>query len=111
VGDDVAHWTCDRKINANEHIRWIEFYPPPPLKNGGYKKVFKIKPENLCMWQFFGEKGGKGLAACMCKEMPVIPVNRLVDTKRIIGKNGGPRRQRPNVINGSKYPRGRLLLS
>jgi hypothetical protein len=28
----------------------------------------------------------------MCKEMPVIPVNRAVDTKRIIGKNGGPRR-------------------
>jgi hypothetical protein len=22
----------------------------------------------------------------MCKEMPVIPVNRVVDTKRIIGK-------------------------
>jgi hypothetical protein len=27
----------------------------------------------------------------MCKEMPVISVNRVVDTKRIIGKNGGPR--------------------
>jgi tetrahydromethanopterin S-methyltransferase subunit A len=26
---------------------------------------------------------------CMCKEMPVIPVNRVVDEKRIIGKNGG----------------------
>jgi hypothetical protein len=23
----------------------------------------------------------------MCKEMPVIPVNRVVDTKRVIGKN------------------------
>jgi hypothetical protein len=23
----------------------------------------------------------------MCKEMPVIPVNKLVDQKRIIGKN------------------------
>jgi hypothetical protein len=31
---------------------------------------------------------------CMCKEMPVIPNNRVVDTKRITGKIGGPRRQR-----------------
>jgi hypothetical protein len=31
----------------------------------------------------------------MCKEMQVIPVNRVVDTKRIIGKNGGPRRRKP----------------
>jgi hypothetical protein len=31
---------------------------------------------------------------CMCKEMPVIPVNKVVDQKRIIGKNGGPRRRR-----------------
>jgi hypothetical protein len=30
----------------------------------------------------------------MHKEMPVIPVNRVVDTKRIIGKNRGPRRRR-----------------
>jgi hypothetical protein len=30
----------------------------------------------------------------MCKEMPVIPVNRVVDNKRIIGINGGPRRRR-----------------
>jgi hypothetical protein len=29
----------------------------------------------------------------MCKEMPVILVNRVVDKKRIIGKNGGPRRR------------------
>jgi GTPase Era involved in 16S rRNA processing len=29
----------------------------------------------------------------MCKEMPVIPVNRLVDPKIIIGKNGGLRRR------------------
>jgi hypothetical protein len=28
------------------------------------------------------------------KEMPVIPVNKVVDPKRIIGKNGGPRRRR-----------------
>jgi hypothetical protein len=30
----------------------------------------------------------------MCKEMPVILVNRVVDPKRIIGKNGGPRWRR-----------------
>jgi hypothetical protein len=30
----------------------------------------------------------------MCKEILVIPVNKVVDTKRIIGKNGGPRRRR-----------------
>jgi hypothetical protein len=28
----------------------------------------------------------------MCKEMPVIWVNRVVDKKRIIEKNGGLRR-------------------
>jgi hypothetical protein len=27
---------------------------------------------------------------CMCKEMIVISVKRVVDKKRIIGKNGGP---------------------
>jgi GTPase Era involved in 16S rRNA processing len=30
----------------------------------------------------------------MCKEMPIIPVNRVVYKKIIIGKNGGPRRRR-----------------
>jgi hypothetical protein len=30
----------------------------------------------------------------MCKELPVIPVNKVVDKKRLIGKNGGPRRWR-----------------
>jgi hypothetical protein len=30
----------------------------------------------------------------MYNEMPVIPVNRVVDKKRIIRKNGGPRRRR-----------------
>jgi hypothetical protein len=30
----------------------------------------------------------------MCNEMPVIPVNRVVDPKRRIGKNGGLRRRR-----------------
>jgi hypothetical protein len=30
----------------------------------------------------------------MCKELPVILVNKVVDQKRIIGKYGGPRRRR-----------------
>jgi hypothetical protein len=30
----------------------------------------------------------------MCKEMPVIPVDRMVDKKRIIGKMEGPRWRR-----------------
>jgi hypothetical protein len=30
----------------------------------------------------------------MCKEMPVIPFYRVVDEKRIIGKDGGQRRRR-----------------
>jgi hypothetical protein len=30
----------------------------------------------------------------MCKEMPVIPVERVVDKKRILIKTGGPRRRR-----------------
>jgi hypothetical protein len=30
----------------------------------------------------------------MCKEMPVIPFDKVVDPKRIIVKNGGPRRRR-----------------
>jgi hypothetical protein len=29
----------------------------------------------------------------MCKKMVVIPINRVVDKKRIIGKNGGPRKR------------------
>jgi hypothetical protein len=30
----------------------------------------------------------------MCKEMPLILVNRVMNTKRIFGKNGGPARRR-----------------
>jgi hypothetical protein len=39
---------------------------------------------------------------CTCKEMPVIQVNKVVDKKRIIGKNGGPRRRR--VTRGRSPP-------
>jgi hypothetical protein len=34
----------------------------------------------------------------MCKEMPVIPVNRVVDKKRIIRKNGGARKRRGTIF-------------
>jgi hypothetical protein len=30
----------------------------------------------------------------MCKELLVIPVNKVVDPERIIRKNGAPRRRR-----------------
>jgi hypothetical protein len=30
----------------------------------------------------------------MCKEVPVILVNKVVDPKSIIGKNGGSRRRK-----------------
>jgi hypothetical protein len=30
----------------------------------------------------------------MYKELLIIPVNKVVDPKSIIGKNGGPRRRR-----------------
>jgi hypothetical protein len=39
-----------------------------------------------CDWEVRGH--------CMCKEMPVILVNRVVDSKRIIRKNGESRRRR-----------------
>jgi hypothetical protein len=38
----------------------------------------------------------------MCKEMPVIPVNKVVDPKRIIGKNGRPRRRRGTRVADQK---------
>jgi hypothetical protein len=34
----------------------------------------------------------------MCKEMPVILVNRVVDTRRIISKIGGLRRRRGTKV-------------
>jgi hypothetical protein len=33
----------------------------------------------------------------MCKEMPVILVNRVVDPKKNNWKNGGPRRSRRGI--------------
>jgi hypothetical protein len=40
----------------------------------------------------------------MCKEMPVILVDRVVDKKRIIGKNGGPRRRRGTKVSLTHLP-------
>jgi hypothetical protein len=34
----------------------------------------------------------------MCKEMPVIPVDKVVDKKRIVGKNGRLRRRRGTIF-------------
>jgi hypothetical protein len=39
-----------------------------------------------CHWDVRGH--------CMCKELPVIPVNKVVDPKRIIWENGELRRRR-----------------
>jgi hypothetical protein len=38
-----------------------------------------------------------------CKEKPVITVNRVVDPKRIIRKNGGPRRRAQGVADPKKH--------
>jgi hypothetical protein len=42
----------------------------------------------------------------MCKALPVIPVNKVVDPKRIIGKIGGLRRRRG--ARGSLTPKNEL---
>jgi hypothetical protein len=44
----------------------------------------------------------------MCKEMLVILVNKVVDPKRIIGKNGSPRRRR-NSTRGRR-PKKYIIL-
>jgi GTPase Era involved in 16S rRNA processing len=38
----------------------------------------------------------------MRKEMPYIPVSRVVHKKIIIGKNGGPRRRRGTGVDPQK---------
>jgi hypothetical protein len=38
----------------------------------------------------------------MCKEMPLIPGYRVADKKRMIGKNGGPRRRNPQGVADQK---------
>jgi hypothetical protein len=43
--------------------------------------------------------------------MPVIPVNKVVDPKRIMGKNGGPRRRRGTRVRGRFFPRKVLNLT
>jgi hypothetical protein len=41
----------------------------------------------------------------MCKEMPVIPVDMVVDTKRIIGKNGEGREAQGVADPPKKFPK------
>jgi hypothetical protein len=47
----------------------------------------------------------------MCKEMPVIQVNKAVERKRIIGKNGGPRRRKGTRGQGSLTPPPKKKIS
>jgi hypothetical protein len=61
------------------------------------KKVFYPFSLYINCVETFG-KASSGNLFYLCeargKEMTVIPVYRVVDKKRIIGKNGGPRRNR-----------------
>jgi hypothetical protein len=44
----------------------------------------------------------------MCKEMPVIPVNKVVDEKRIFGKRGLRKRRRgTRVADPKKEKKGK----
>jgi hypothetical protein len=69
---------------------------------GKNKVVRKLRPLrgnyhrylNKSVFMYFQKMDQPVRGHCMCKEMPVIPVNKVVDPKRIIGKNGGPRRRR-----------------
>jgi hypothetical protein len=45
----------------------------------------------------------------MCKEMLVIPVNRVVDKKRLVRKNGGTRRRSGMYVQGVVDPRNSLI--
>jgi hypothetical protein len=44
----------------------------------------------------------------MCKEMPVIPVNKVVDPKNNNQKNGGPRRRRHKASLAQKNINSRM---
>jgi hypothetical protein len=46
----------------------------------------------------------------MCPEMPVILVNRVLDIKRIIGKNGRPRRRKAHGVADPKRSQESGLL-
>jgi hypothetical protein len=70
---EKCNWICSAN-QAPRHQNWFTWH-----EHYGYK-------EKRRDWEVRGH--------CMCKEMPVIPVNKVVDPKRIIGKNGGPRRGR-----------------
>jgi hypothetical protein len=53
------------------------------------KIVFQLRA-----WSLIQNENQIVLWPCMCKEMPVIQVNRVGDIKRMIGKNKGPRSRR-----------------
>jgi hypothetical protein len=47
----------------------------------------------------------------MCKEVPILPANKVVDPKRIIGKNAGPRRRKgTRGADPKKSPTGQKKL-
>jgi hypothetical protein len=57
-----------------------------------FKVTFKTYFPNCSLWETL-PCNWEVRGHCMCKEMLVIPVNNVYP-KRIIGKNGGPRRRR-----------------
>jgi hypothetical protein len=46
----------------------------------------------------------------MCKELPVIPVNKVVDPKRIIGKNGGRGVGEPLGVTDTKKNKKKIYI-
>jgi hypothetical protein len=56
------------------------------VKKWRRNRLFSLWETLPCDWEVRGH--------CKCKEMPVISVNKVVDPKRIIENNGGPRRRR-----------------
>jgi hypothetical protein len=46
----------------------------------------------------------------MCKEMLVIPVNKVVDPRRIIGKNGGPRGRKRHKGSLTPPPKKKVIF-
>jgi hypothetical protein len=58
------------------------------LEKLGGNKSFDTQRKNSSSGPEYGHSTEKSEAIAPCKEMPVIPVNKLVDKKRIIGKGG-----------------------
>jgi hypothetical protein len=81
---DYKFWT------NNSFIQFIRNFPFLNLMKYAYYQPyspsFSLWETLPCDWEVGGH--------CMCKERPVIPVNRVIGPLRIIRKNGGPRRRR-----------------